>query len=216
MWLILLRAQGVLSSNAPFVEFKPSHAEGKHLGEARVKTQSYIDLARGGVLFADEAHQLTVDGENMYGQQVASQLMDCLQDGDHDVSKRVIVIYAGYEKEMQTLMESDPGYSRRVQRRFLLPDYSPLELAQMFVRKAKRYERALDEKATVEMIASLIKDATTPAYRSNQNGSVAEVLLKSTDRAMNSRLEDYTELCFTLDDIYHGAQVVKKQSGLSD
>ena len=65
------------------------------MAEAWEKVQGFIERARGGVLFADEAHQLTMHKDNMYGQKGASQLMDCLQDGNGDISNRVIVIYAG-------------------------------------------------------------------------------------------------------------------------
>ena len=55
----MLKSAGVLKSDAPFVEIKASHAEGAVLGEAREKVQENIDNARGGVLFVDEAYQLT-------------------------------------------------------------------------------------------------------------------------------------------------------------
>ena len=87
----LLRVAGVLAYDAPFIELKPSHAEGSNMGEARENVQKFIDRAKGGVLFADEAHNLTLHKDNMYGQQAASQLMDCLQDKDMNV----IVVYAG-------------------------------------------------------------------------------------------------------------------------
>ena len=61
--------------------------------------------------FVDEAlaHNLTMHKDNIYGQQAASQLMDCLQDGNTDLSRRVIVVYAGYSKEMQKMIASDHG-----------------------------------------------------------------------------------------------------------
>ena len=85
----MLQSAGVLAAEAPFIEFKPSDAEGSVLGEAREKTRVYIGNAKGGVLFADEAHNITNDKQNMYGTQVAQELMNCLHSGD------VIVIYAG-------------------------------------------------------------------------------------------------------------------------
>ena len=87
----LLQGAGVLAADAPFIEFKPTDAEGDAMGEARLKTKEYITKAKGGVLFADEAHNLTVDKQNMYGKQVAQELMNCLQSEDD----AVIVIYAG-------------------------------------------------------------------------------------------------------------------------
>lgn len=212
----LLKSAGVIASDAPFVEFKASHMEGSALGEAREKMQAKIDGARGGVLFADEAHNLTQHKDNIYGQQAASQLMDCLQDGGADPSQRVIdpsqrviVIYAGYPEKMRTLMESDPGYQRRVSHRFELPDYTPLELAQIFVKKAESLRRSLGEGVTAHTIEAIVKQHTTPEERSSLNGTIAEDLLRWTDAAMRDRLRPtgfVDQPYFTWADVQSGAE----------
>ena len=116
----MLQSAGVVKVDSPFIEFKASHAEGENLGEARVKVQGLIDRARGGILFVDEAHNLTMHKDNMYGQQAASQLMDCLQDGNTDLSRRVIVVYAGYSKEMQKMMLFKVTQSNQNKNKFLI------------------------------------------------------------------------------------------------
>ena len=206
----LLQSAGVLSPVAPFVEFKASHAEGENLGEARKNVQRLIDDARGGVLFADEAHNLTKHKQNMYGQQAASQLMDCLHDGNSDASQRVIVIYAGYREPIQKFMNSDPGYTRRVLYHFQLPDYAPGELAQIFLLKASALGRRIGDGVTVDMVAKLINEATDSAYRSNENGSIAEKLLSYTEQAMDLRLDgNYSLLSFEAADVVQGAEWLK-------
>jgi len=198
---------GVLSHDAPFVEFKPSHAEGSYLGEARDNVRNIINKARGGVLFADEAHKLTEDKKNTYGMQAASELMDCLQDKDSANGKEsVIVIYAGYEQGMDKFFKSDPGYTRRVPNRFVLPDYSPTELARMFIEKALANERPLVKDVTPEAIATLIAEHTDETYRSNLNGSIAEKLLYKTEEAMRNRVRPvFTDLTYVLDDVIAAA-----------
>ena len=153
----MLQSAGVVKVDSPFIEFKASHAEGENLGEARVKVQALIDRARGGILFVDEAHNLTMHKDNIYGQQAASQLMDCLQDGDTDLSRRVIVVYAGYSKEMQKMIASDAGYTRRIDHIFDLPDYTPTDLAEIFLKMAAKAKRPIGEGVTILTISKVIK-----------------------------------------------------------
>jgi hypothetical protein len=209
----MLKSAGVLKSDAPFVEIKASHAEGAVLGEAREKAQANIDNARGGVLFVDEAHQLTMHKDNLYGQQVAAQLMDCLQDGNgEDDARRVIVIYAGYVAGMQTLITSDEGCSRRIHHRFTLPDYTPSELAEIFLLKMAGLKRGSGEGVTVATVSAHIEACTNAEYRSSLNGTIAEVLLEHTDAAMCDRLRGNFEsetLSFEVEDVALGAEALK-------
>tara|TARA_B100000787_G_scaffold50550_1_gene36415 strand:+ start:15 stop:1031 length:1017 start_codon:yes stop_codon:yes gene_type:complete len=221
----MLKSAGVLTPLAPFIEFKASHAEGANMGEAREKVQEKIEKARGGVLFVDEAHQLTMHKDNMYGQQAASQLMDCLQDGDGaDESRRVIVIYAGYVDGMQILMQSDAGYGRRIRHQFPLPDYTPSELAEIFFIKMAELKRGIGEGVTVAAVSTHIEACTSAVYRSNHNGTIAEMLFEITDEAMQDRLNaefdatpalqqrrrfEGATLCFGAEDVEHGAEGLK-------
>jgi len=210
----MLKSAGVLKSDAPFVEIKPSRAEGIHMGEAGEKAREEIKKAKGGVLFADEAHQLTMHKDNRYGYQVASELMNCLQDGDNDETSRVIVIYAGYKAGMQTLMNSDPGYRRRIPigNQFTLPDYTPSELAEIFLKMAKLECRQIGKDVTLATVAAQIKACTNPEYRSKHNGSIAEMLLEYTDKAMRDRKRPYNfegPLIFEAEDVQLGAKALK-------
>ena len=208
----MLKSAGVLAPDAPFIEFKASHAEGSNLGEARENVQREIERARGGVLFADEAHNLAAHKDNIYGQQAASQLMDCLQDGDdNDAARRVIVIYAGYPEPMKKLLNSDPGYKRRVKHNFTLPDYTPFELAQIFLKKAEDLGRGIGDDVTAEEIGKLINKHTTAQYRSDRNGSVAEDMRSAAEEAMCNRLRPHFEkLAYEWVDVEAGAQALSE------
>ena len=174
-------AARVLQQGAPFVEFKPTDAEGDAMGEARLKTKEYIEKAAHGVLFADEAHTLVMDRQNMYGKQVASELMNCLQTPLAEGG--CIVVFAGYPGGMKTLLQSDPGFHRRIpmQHRFALADYTTNELAQIFRKMVENLRGwSLDAEVTDDLVAAAIDRATTLESRSHMNGSIAEELLTST------------------------------------
>ena len=214
----MLQSAGVVKVDSPFIEFKASHAEGENLGEARVKVQELINRARGGILFVDEAHNLTMHKDNMYGQQAASQLMDCLQDGNTDLSRRVIVVYAGYAKEMQKMIASDAGYTRRIDHIFKLPDYTPTDLAEIFLKMAAKAKRSIGDGVTILTISKVIKESTDDAYRSMLNGTVAETLLKATESAMCDRLRpggfEGASLSYEAADVTRGAEVFNHSKAL--
>jgi stage V sporulation protein K len=97
---------------------------GTHVGEAQVNTAQAFDQARGGVLFIDEAYTLARGGDNSFGQKVIDVMTHRL---DQDRGE-MIVIAAGYEKEMQEFLEKNPGLKGKFTRTINFPDYSAAEL----------------------------------------------------------------------------------------
>lgn len=48
-----------------------------------------------------------------------------------------VMIFAGYEKEMDKFLNVNPGLRSRIYRKFVFPDYSTDELQQIFYLKAR-------------------------------------------------------------------------------
>lgn len=108
------------------------------IGGTEKKTKRMLDLARGGVLFIDEAYSLGTDSEDGrdFGQRVLDTLMPVLSEPDSDI----LVILAGYSKEMERLMRINPGLASRFPVRLQFPDYTPdelMQIASLFFRKNK-------------------------------------------------------------------------------
>ena len=147
--------------------------------------------------------------------------MDCLQDGNTDISRRVIVVYAGYSKEMQKMIASDAGYTRRIDHIFELDDYTPTDLAEIFLKMAAKAKRSIGDGVTILTISKVIKESTDDAYRSMLNGTVctvAEMLLKATDSAMCDRLRPGgfkgASLSYEAADVTRGAEVFNHSKAL--
>jgi len=81
----------------------------------------------GGCIFIDEAYQLT-NGNNPTGGQVLDFL---LAEMENNVGK-IVFILAGYNKEMETFFEHNPGLPSRVPYKLKFEDYSDGELMDMF------------------------------------------------------------------------------------
>ena len=131
-------AMGVLSKGH-LIETDRSGLVAEYAGQTGPKTNKKIDEALDGVLFIDEAYTLiSAEGEDPFGHEAVQTLLKRMEDD----RKRLVVILAGYPREMKALLESNPGLSSRFSRHLEFVDYLPLELAQIFglMSNKSRYE----------------------------------------------------------------------------
>ncbi|MDX2281184.1 MAG: AAA family ATPase [Saprospiraceae bacterium] len=100
---------------------------GEYIGQTAPKVKDAIEMARGGVLFIDEAYALARSAEDSkdFGREVIEILVKELSNGPGDIA----VIVAGYPKEMKTFLDSNPGLRSRFKLTFEFQDYLPQELS---------------------------------------------------------------------------------------
>jgi len=121
-------AMGVLSKGH-LIETDRSGLVAEYAGQTGPKTNKKIDEALDGVLFIDEAYTLiSAEGEDPFGHEAVQTLLKRMEDD----RKRLVVILAGYPREMQSLLRSNPGLSSRFSRHLEFIDYTPLELSRIF------------------------------------------------------------------------------------
>ncbi|MBR4674267.1 MAG: AAA family ATPase [Victivallales bacterium] len=129
----IYRNLGILESGH-LIETDRSGLVGSYVGETAIKTNEIIDKALGGVLFIDEAYALATGGQNDYGSEAIATLLKRMED-DRD---KLVVIVAGYSKEMKAFIDSNSGMKSRFTRYIHFPDYTPEELGDMFRMRAKK------------------------------------------------------------------------------
>lgn len=110
------------------VETDRSGLIAEYVGQTAVKTNAIIDSALDGVLFIDEAYSIVQGGQNDYGKEAIATLLKRMED-DRD---RLVVILAGYSKEMADFINANSGLQSRFNRYIDFPDYSCEELLQIF------------------------------------------------------------------------------------
>ena len=107
-----------------------------YVGQTGENVRRILDQALGGVLFIDEAYQLAVkDGQNTFNDDAISVLIRYMEDHRDNL----VVIAAGYSKEMRQFIASNPGLGRRFQW-IEFEDYSPEEMARIFELMRKKAE----------------------------------------------------------------------------
>ena len=102
---------------------------GNHVGETEKKTAEALAQGYGGVIFIDEAYSLTNTSGSDYGDKVIEILLTAMIEHRDDTA----FIFAGYPREMQEFLNSNPGLASRIQYRLSFPDYTAAELTQMFL-----------------------------------------------------------------------------------
>ncbi len=94
------------------------------VGQTATKVTEVFDKADGGVLLIDEAYSLTRGGEKDFGREA----IDAVVKNVEDRRDSMVVILAGYPKEMADLVATNPGFQSRFPKTIYFPDYSNAEL----------------------------------------------------------------------------------------
>lgn len=117
-----------------------------YVGQTAIKTRSCIDRAIGGVLFVDEAYTLKrVHEEGMSDNDFGQEAIDTILEAMSDRAGEFAVVVAGYPKEMQGFLNSNPGLQRRFNQTIHIEDYSPEELRQIFDMNCRNKRYTIDD-----------------------------------------------------------------------
>lgn len=141
------------------VETDRSGLVGEYVGQTAPKTNAIIDSALDGVLFIDEAYSLIQGGANDYGKEAIATLLKRMEDD----RTRLVVIIAGYTKEMQEFINSNSGLQSRFNRYINFPDYDKDELLQIFQYNLNNNDCTINESALQQVekyVANTINNKT--------------------------------------------------------
>jgi SpoVK/Ycf46/Vps4 family AAA+-type ATPase len=103
---------------------------GEYLGATAIKTNELVDSALGGVLFIDEAYSLVNEGDGQTDRFGVEAVQTLLKRAEDD-RENLIIILAGYEKQMETFLASNPGLASRFATRLKFPSYAPPEMEKL-------------------------------------------------------------------------------------
>ena len=128
------------------VEAQRADLVGEYLGATAIKTNELIDSALGGVLFIDEAYSLVNEGDGQ-SDRFGIEAVQALLKRAEDDRENLIIILAGYEKQMETFLASNPGLASRFATRIKFSSYAPAELLALAESLLDRRSENLDADA---------------------------------------------------------------------
>ena len=177
-----LKAIGALKGGQ-LVEVTRADLVGRYTGHTAPLTNSVIESALGGVLFIDEAYSLYRGEQDSFG----LEAIDTLVKGMEDHRDELVVILAGYTKEMETFLTANSGLASRFPNRIEFPDYTAVELLQITQVLAKNKGYTLAEACTEPLLGYYARWQETDA-RTAGNGRLARNTLEKAIFRQSRRL----------------------------
>lgn len=159
---------------------------GEYIGHTERNVKAIVEEAMGGVLFIDEAYQFTQDKDDKFGKIAIETLLVDLENHRGEF----IVIFAGYTKEMEEFLNTNPGLRSRVPYKIEFPDYSPEDIAEI-VRRIITKNWKVDELYLKNCVNDLYKQVL---LRDKSNGrwarNFSEKIESLHKRTLNAQLQD--------------------------
>jgi SpoVK/Ycf46/Vps4 family AAA+-type ATPase len=160
---------------------------GEYLGATAIKTNELVDSALGGVLFIDEAYSLVNEGDGQtdrFGSEAVQALLKRAEDNREDL----IIILAGYEKQMEAFLASNPGLASRFATRLKFPSYSPSEMMSLAEFAIDRRGEKLDGDARPVLWRTLEEVGRRRIADELGNGRFVRSLLEKAGQARDVRV----------------------------
>lgn len=194
----ILYDAGVLAE-AKLVETDAHGLIGKYVGQTGPKTHDKVNEAMNGVLFIDEAYGLTSGesasgGVTSYGDEAIAVLLKEMEDH----RGQFCVILAGYQKEMKSMLSSNPGLESRVQFTLEFPDYTREELGKIATAFLKKKKYEINQDALERLLD------VTDYFRNQPNFANARTVRNILDQVImnqNLRTEESDDNTVCIEDV---------------
>ncbi len=172
---------GILANGDRFIECSRSELVGQYVGHTAKQVQGKVREAMGGVLFIDEAYSLCRNESDSFGHEAVDELIQAMENNRDNL----VVILAGYKKEMKEFLKSNPGFGSRIRNYIEFEDYSTDEMSEIFrkmvVKNGLHLENGSDNYVT-HMISQRSRDKDFGNARGVRN------LFEEVRECMNARL----------------------------
>lgn len=137
------------------IEVSSKDLVAEYVGQTAPKTMAVVQKALGGVLFIDEAYSLASgQGQgNGYNEEAIATLIQAMENHRDNL----VVIFAGYTKEMQSFLNTNSGIVSRIGYTLEFEDYTTEELIKIFEQMTKKSGFVV-EKDAIEKLRKIIDE----------------------------------------------------------
>ncbi|NQH33959.1 AAA family ATPase [Streptococcus suis] len=184
----ILYQNGALAGDGfKFVEVSEPDLIAQHIGGTAIQTKEILDKARGGVLFIDEAYTLHKKDGTSFGQEAINTIMKYLEDYRNEI----MIIFAGYTKEMEKFLKTNPGLLSRVPNRFVFEDYSAKEIVHLGEQLLEQDQFQLEDKEYYSQQVTKSYNRSLDKSNGRWIRNFNELLMKAQfSRVVNSNCDD--------------------------
>ncbi len=116
---------------------------GQYVGQTAPLVKKHFKMAKGSVLFIDEAYSLVDDRDGMYGDEAINTIVQEMENNRDDL----VVIFAGYPDKMEEFLNKNPGLRSRIAFHVSFDDYNTGELVEIADLMIKKTGLKFDEEA---------------------------------------------------------------------
>lgn len=136
----MLYESGYIRENS-YLDITGDFLKASYVGQTGKRTEAVIEYSKGMVLFIDEAYLLSASagGGHDFGAEAIGVLVDAMEKSRGEL----VVIFAGYEHEMDVFMGVNSGLASRVAKKMHFSSYSLRELMIIFQRMAAQQRFAV-------------------------------------------------------------------------
>ncbi len=181
----IFKALGVTSTDR-VTEKVPKDIIGMYVNESDKRMDAAINEAMGGVLFLDEAYDLEpMDEAGRSTSSEGKKAVQTLMTRMENEAGKFVVICAGYPKEMETFMNSNPGLRRRFSHTIHIDDYTAEELLEIYERAAtaRKYNFTLADDAVRMKALNMFRNMV--AMKDQKFGNAGEAMKKVAETKTN-------------------------------
>ena len=122
----ILFQKGVIKQKK-FIEVSRSDLVGGYQGQTALKTRKVLKNALSGILSIDEAYTLYTGSNDSFGKKALDEILKFMEDHRRDI----VIVFAGYTKEMYEFLQVNSGLKSRIPTTFDFEDYTPEEIVQI-------------------------------------------------------------------------------------
>lgn len=171
------------------IEVSSKDLVAEYVGQTASKTAAVIDKSLNGVLFIDEAYTLAISNSNSYNDEAIATLIQAMEN----YRDKLVVIFAGYTKEMQAFLDSNSGIVSRIGYTLEFDDYTTDELIKIFKNMATKSGFIVEDSA-IEYLKTIIDENRNVKNFGNARfvrNIYEKTIIKHASRVKNNKQRKY-------------------------
>lgn len=194
------------------VEIDGGYMKSPYVGQTVERASAIIRYAMGGVLFIDEAYMM-LDKNSSAGSEATGVLLKAMEDNKHDF----VVIFAGYEDNINRLLASNEGFASRVKTKLYFDNFSVEELAEIFHMMLKQYatngQYQIDKDAMAMLKRHFEKELRIAGFGNARvvRNTLDALLDTHADHYMNGKVSEEKKYTIVKEDVATYLKVREKQ-----